>query len=112
MKTKLLIISLLSIYLLSGCNRLDSVNEVPEGQYAQGFVLSRTDDGTMIRIFSPWEAGKVMAELTVQDDQPYCRLATNSATQAGFIHALGADSLVAGPRPGLQEGRRGAGESG
>ena len=96
MKTKLLIISLLSIYLLSGCNRLDSVNEVPEGQYAQGFVLSRTDDGTMIRIFSPWEAGKVRAELTVQDDQPYCRLATNSATQAGFIHALGADSLVAG----------------
>ena len=96
MKTRLLTISLFAFILLSGCKRQDAVNEVPEGQYAQGFAMTRTNDGTTIRIFSPWEAGKVMTELTVEDDRPYCRLATTSATQAGFIHALGADSLIAG----------------
>ena len=82
--------------VLMGCSRSSTTITIPEGQYAQGFIITPSEEGTTIRILSPWEEGTIMQELTVPHNQPYRRLAVNSATQAGFLHALAADSLVAG----------------
>jgi len=81
---------------MSACKAPQSTNAIPDDQYAQGFLLTSVEGGTEITIFSPWESGKVLNQFTVRDDAPMRRLATTSATQAGFLHALGADSLIAG----------------
>lgn len=82
--------------LMSACKAPQSTDTIPDDQYAKGFLLTPVEGGTEITIFSPWESGKVLKQFTVRDDAPMRRLATTSATQAGFLHALGADSLIAG----------------
>lgn len=81
---------------MNACKAAGGDNAIPEGQYAKGFVLKAQNGGTDVTIFSPWEPGKVLSRFRVEDGKPYCRLATTSATHAGFLHALGADEQVAG----------------
>lgn len=97
MKKHLLIIFACALCaLMCACKSQESTHNVPEGQYAQGFVLKQLKGATEVTIYSPWESGKILADFTIADDQPLCRLATTSATQAGFLHALQADDLIAG----------------
>lgn len=87
---------LLAVALLSSCRAQEGEYVVPEGQYAQGFVLTELSDGVDVRVLSPWEPGVVQAHLVVPQGKPLGRIATTSTTQVGFLHALGADSLIAG----------------
>lgn len=82
--------------LVSACKPTGSTNAIPEGQYAKGFVIIPHDGATEVVIYSPWEEGKELSRFMVEDGQPLCRLATTSATHAGFLHALEADDHIAG----------------
>lgn len=82
--------------LMNACKPAAGEFSVPDGQYAQGFVIVPHSGSTEVVIYSPWEQGKVLAQLTVEDGKPYTRLATTSATHAGFLHALDADAFIAG----------------
>ena len=91
-------------FLLLGCTKpTGSIPEIPEGQYAQGFVLKEYQDYTEAVIFDPWEKGKIMQKyyLTTHPESlktesadgivvgiPIRRLAATSCTHVGFLEAL------------------------
>ena len=101
--------------LLCGCRQkpLQSDIQIPEGQYAQGFVLTQHDGYTKAVIFDPWEKGRVMqtyylvsdltdsALLPSADDGiivrvPVHRLAATSCTHVGFLQAIGETRSLCG----------------
>lgn len=101
---------------------------IPEGQYAQGFLITEHETYTEVIIFDPWEAGAVMQKyILVQTGQefipentdavivrtPIKRLAATSCTHVGFLDALGetgslcgicSPSMVYTPIVGVDEG--------
>lgn len=81
---------------MCACKQTPAVQPASTNRYAQGFELTADEAATHIRILSPWKPGEVLAEISVPADKPFCKLNTTSATHVGFLHALEADSLVAG----------------
>ena len=52
-----------------------------------GFNIETQSDSTIITIYSPWQKGQVMQQLSFS--QPYERIVCTSATHMGFISELG-----------------------
>jgi iron complex transport system substrate-binding protein len=59
-----------------------------------GFNIEIQNDSTTITIYSPWQKGKVMQQLTF--NQAYERIVCTSATHMGFISELGMTDKVVG----------------
>ena len=59
-----------------------------------GFDIAQLGDTTTITIYSPWQKGQVMQQLSFS--QPYERIVCTSATHMGFIHELGMTNKVVG----------------
>ena len=59
-----------------------------------GFNIDIQDDTTHITIYSPWQRGQVMQQLSFS--QPYERIVCTSATHMGFISELGMMDKVIG----------------
>ena len=59
-----------------------------------GFTIDIQSDSTTIAIYSPWQKGHVMQQLSFS--QPYERIVCTSATHMGFIHELGMTDKVVG----------------
>lgn len=75
-----------------------NVNRSTAPDNAAGFHIDIHDDSTIITIYSPWQKGEVMQQLTFS--QPYERIICTSATHIGFIHELGmTDKVVGASRP-------------
>ena len=59
-----------------------------------GFTIDIQNDSTHITIYSPWQKGQVMQQLSFS--QPYERIVCTSATHMGFISELGMMDKVVG----------------
>ena len=59
-----------------------------------GFTIDIQNDTTTITIYSPWQKGHVMQQLSFS--QPYERIVCTSATHMGFISELGMMDKVVG----------------
>ena len=59
-----------------------------------GFTIDIQNDSTIITIYSPWQKGHVMQQLSFS--QPYERIVCTSATHMGFISELGMTDKVVG----------------
>ena len=59
-----------------------------------GFTIDIHNDSTHITIYSPWQKGQVMQQLSFS--QPYERIVCTSATHMGFISELGMTDKVVG----------------
>ena len=59
-----------------------------------GFTIDIQNDTTTITIYSPWQKGHVMQQLSFS--QPYERIVCTSATHMGFISELGMTDKVVG----------------
>jgi iron complex transport system substrate-binding protein len=59
-----------------------------------GFDIAQLGDTTTITIYSPWQKGQVMQQLSFS--QPYERIVCTSATHMGFISELGMMDKVVG----------------
>ena len=59
-----------------------------------GFTIDIQNDSTIITIYSPWQKGQVMQQLSFS--QPYERIVCTSATHMGFISELGMTNKVVG----------------
>lgn len=59
-----------------------------------GFTIDIHNDSTHITIYSPWQKGQVMQQLSFS--QPYERIVCTSATHMGFISELGMTNKVVG----------------
>lgn len=59
-----------------------------------GFDIAQLGDTTTITIYSPWQKGHVMQQLSFS--QPYERIVCTSATHMGFISELGMMDKVVG----------------
>ncbi len=59
-----------------------------------GFTIDIHNDSTIITIYSPWQKGHVMQQLSFS--QPYERIVCTSATHMGFISELGMTNKVVG----------------
>ena len=59
-----------------------------------GFTIDIHNDSTHITIYSPWQKGEVMQQLSFS--QPYERIVCTSATHMGFISELGMTDKVVG----------------
>ena len=59
-----------------------------------GFTIDIQNDSTTITIYSPWQRGQVMQQLSFS--QPYERIVCTSATHMGFMHELGLMDKVIG----------------
>ena len=66
----------------------------PDLDNTAGFNIEVQGDSTFVTIYSPWQKGHVMQQLSFS--QPYERIVCTSATHMGFIHELGMTDKVVG----------------
>ena len=70
----------------------------PDLDNTAGFNIEVQGDSTFVTIYSPWQKGHVMQQLSFS--QPYERIVCTSATHMGFISELGMiDKVVGACRP-------------
>ena len=84
------------IVLLLGlvCVACQPATNTSTGENTEGFNIEIQNDSTTITIYSPWQKGEVMQQLSFS--QPYERIVCTSATHMGFIHELGMTNKVVG----------------
>lgn len=113
----LIVLTLITL-VFQCCNKStsDSSYTIPQGQYAQGFILNEHDSYIELLIFNPWEKGTLMGHYILVNDStpetdivqwkadkdvsfinvPIKRLAATSCTHVGFLEALNETNSLCG----------------
>lgn len=105
----------LTMWLLSGCGKpsVMPMPAIPEGQWAEGFILREQDGMTEVLIRNPWRREEVMQRCVLVPDSlwenapkvtdgslvvkvPIRRMAVTSCTHVGFVDALHENSSLCG----------------
>ena len=76
------------------CVACQPATNTSTGENTAGFNIEIQNDSTTITIYSPWQKGKVLQQLTF--NQAYERIVCTSATHMGFISELGMTDKVVG----------------